>query len=180
MPLASRVALALFWLMIIATSFTTRLRNPVWLVFAMTGSGLLGYLGLIVDPRTLPWLWPCLLAVAGSCFPMILVLLGMRTRTPAGTAALSSFAQSAGYVLASFGPFLFGAVKDATGNYLGPLWIEKAYQYEGQGLGGKKACGNNGGRRGVPEDREVAADTAAAMGYCRWLGRGYDVGRICC
>lgn len=105
-------------------SLTTRLRNPVWLVFAMTGSGLLGYLGLIVDPRTLPWLWPCLLAVAGSCFPMILVLLGMRTRTPAGTAALSSFAQSAGYVLASFGPFLFGAVKDATGNYLGPLWIQ--------------------------------------------------------
>ena len=66
----------------------------------MAVSGVAGYVGLINDPAQLPWLWPALLSLAGAVFPMILVLIGTHTSTPAGAAALSGFAQSVGYVLA--------------------------------------------------------------------------------
>lgn len=105
---------------------TTRLKRPVILLALMSLCGMVGYAGLLIDPTLLPWLWPSLMAIAGSFFPMILVLLSVHTRSPVGTAALSSFAQSMGYVLAATGPFLFGALKDATGGFEWPLAIQLA------------------------------------------------------
>ena len=47
-----------------------------------------------------------------------------RTRgTASGTAALSGFTQSAGYLLAALGPFGVGALYDATGGWTAPLWF---------------------------------------------------------
>ncbi|WP_051815481.1 MFS transporter, partial [Glycomyces tenuis] len=54
------------------------------------------------------WLWMVFLAIAMSVFPLILTLFALRARTSAGTAALSSFAQSGGYLLAGVGPFAVG------------------------------------------------------------------------
>lgn len=105
---------------------TVRLKRPVLLLAAMALCGMAGYAGLMIDPTVLPWLWPSFMAVAGSFFPMILVLLSVHTRSPIGTAALSSFAQSMGYVLAASGPFLFGALKDVTGGFEWPLAIQLA------------------------------------------------------
>lgn len=110
----------------VVPTITYRLRRPIWLLALMTACGMAGYLGLLIDPARLAWLWPALLAVAGGCFPMILVLIGLHSSTPAGTAALSSFTQSAGYVLAALGPFLIGALKDATGSFFWPLLLQVA------------------------------------------------------
>lgn len=110
----------------IVPTLTFRLRRPTVLVVIMTVSGVTGYLGLLHDPAHLPWLWPALLALAGSSFPMILVLIGIHTRTTSGTAALSSFSQSMGYVLASLGPFMVGALYDFTGSFFWPLLIQLA------------------------------------------------------
>lgn len=108
----------------IVPNLTARLERPVWLLLTMVACAVIGYSGLLYDPRVLPWLWPAFLAVAGAFFPMILVLLSVRTRSPAGTAALSSFTQAMGYVLASFGPFLFGLLKQVTGSWQWPLLIQ--------------------------------------------------------
>ena len=52
---------------------------------------------------------------------MILTLIGLRARTPAGTAALSGFAQSTGYLIAGTGPFGIGLLHDASGGWTVPL-----------------------------------------------------------
>ena len=47
----------------------------------------------------------------------MLTLIALRSRTPQGTLALSAFAQSAGYLIASAGPVLFGVIHDWTGGW---------------------------------------------------------------
>ena len=52
-----------------------------------------------------------------------LLLIAMRTRTAAMTAALSAFVQVIGYVVAGCGPLLFGALFGATGSWALPLAV---------------------------------------------------------
>jgi CP family cyanate transporter-like MFS transporter len=60
----------------------------------------------------------------GACtFPLILVLIGLRSRTPAGTAALSGFTQSLGYLLAAAGPFAVGVLHEETGGWTASLLL---------------------------------------------------------
>ena len=54
-------------------------------------------------------------------FPLILTLIGLRAPTPEGTAALSGFTQSTGYLLAAVGPFAVGLLHDASGGWTVPL-----------------------------------------------------------
>lgn len=80
-----------------------------------------GYLGLILAPAEGAWVWAVLIGCGTATFPLILVLIGLRARTPAGTAALSGFTQSVGYLAAAIGPFAVGVVHDATGGWTLPL-----------------------------------------------------------
>jgi CP family cyanate transporter-like MFS transporter len=61
------------------------------------------------------------LGAATSTFPMVLTLIGLRAATPEGTAALSSFTQATGYLLAAIGPFGVGVLHDASGGWTVPL-----------------------------------------------------------
>ena len=63
------------------------------------------------------WIGLVLVAVAMGTFPLLLTLFVLRTRTSAGTAALSGFAQGGGYLLAAAGPLLVGILYDATGDW---------------------------------------------------------------
>ncbi len=67
------------------------------------------------------WLWALLIGTAASVFPLVLMLIGLRARTPEGTAALSGFTQSVGYVIAAIGPFGVGVLYDLTGGWTVPL-----------------------------------------------------------
>ncbi|MEU6861410.1 MFS transporter [Glycomyces sp. NPDC046736] len=69
----------------------------------------------------LTWLWMAFFAVGTSVFPLILTLFGLRARTPAGTSALSSFAQSGGYLIAGSGPLAVGWVYGLTGSWSVPF-----------------------------------------------------------
>jgi CP family cyanate transporter-like MFS transporter len=77
----------------------------------------LGYLGLLLAPATVPWLWALLLGYSGLAFPTAIALITARTRHPSVTAQLSGFVQPVGYALAAIGPFLVGLVHDATGGW---------------------------------------------------------------
>lgn len=80
-----------------------------------------GYLGLLLAPRQGAWLWAVLLGVAAGVFPVVLTLIGLRSRTPAGTAALSGFTQGAGYAVSITGPLGTGLLYAATGSWTWPL-----------------------------------------------------------
>ena len=56
----------------------------------------LGYVGLLVAPHDLAVPAALLVGIGAATFPLILTLIGLRARTPAGTAALSGFTQSLG------------------------------------------------------------------------------------
>lgn len=47
--------------------------------------------------------------------PLCLTLINLRTRTQAGSAALSGFAQGVGYTAACLGPIVFGILLDGPG-----------------------------------------------------------------
>lgn len=92
-------------------------QHPHRLLWVFGVSGVAAYIGLMTSPLTLPWLWALLMAVGLSGFPFFLALLGGRARTSDGVAVLSAFSQGIGYLLASVGPFLFGALRGLTGGY---------------------------------------------------------------
>lgn len=81
----------------------------------------LGYLGLLLSPASVPWLWAILLGISGFAFPAAIALITERSRDPHVTAQLSGFVQPAGYLLAGIGPFVIGLLHDATGGWTVPL-----------------------------------------------------------
>jgi CP family cyanate transporter-like MFS transporter len=80
-----------------------------------------GWLGVLAAPTTTPWLWAALLGTGGGAFTWSLTMIARRTRTTAGTAALSVTTQGFGYLIAGVGPFGVGALHDATGSWTAPL-----------------------------------------------------------
>lgn len=102
-------------------AYVARRPQPIGMTLALSAAMALSFLGLLVGPMTLPWLWALLAAVGLSTFPLFLALLGMRATTAAGTAALSGFVQSIGYLLASVAPFAFGVLQEVTGGWTWPL-----------------------------------------------------------
>lgn len=94
-----------------------RFRDQRWLLTALVACYPVGYLGFLADPRPLGWLWALAIGAGCSTFPLVLTLIGLRARTPEGTAALSGFTQSAGYLLSAAGPFGVGALHAATGSW---------------------------------------------------------------
>lgn len=109
------VPLAFLW-----PAYMSRNPRPLKLQIAISTSGMLGYLGLLIAPATMPWLWAILIAIGTSSFPLILAMFGMKARTGAGTVALSGFAQGVGYALAMAGPLLMGVLYDITNNWTAP------------------------------------------------------------
>lgn len=85
--------------------------------------GWLAIAGLLFAPASAPWLWVALLGMVPLLFPMILVLLGLRTRTHQAAVALSGFVQSVGYAVAAVFPFVVGVLHDATGSWTAPLLV---------------------------------------------------------
>ena len=66
-------------------------------------------------------LWAVVLGVALVTFPIVLTLIGLRTRSAGATAALSGFTQSTGYLMAAIGPFGVGVLHEATDGWTVPL-----------------------------------------------------------
>lgn len=102
-----------------ALSVKQRLQLP--LLTGLTACYVVGYLGLLIAPAQGALAWALLVGVGTSTFPMILTLIGMHARTAAGTAALSGFTQSVGYLIAAVGPILIGVLHDLTAGWTVPL-----------------------------------------------------------
>jgi CP family cyanate transporter-like MFS transporter len=93
------------------------------MLVALTSCYVVGYLGLLIAPVAGAWLWALLVGIGTCTFPLILTLIGLRARTAEGTAALSGFTQSVGYLLSAVGPFSIGLLHDATNGWTAPLLL---------------------------------------------------------
>lgn len=100
-----------------------RLRRQAPLVYVLGGCYVAGYVGLMFWPAAAALLWCVLVGLGTGAFPLVLTMLGLRSATADGTAALSGFTQSVGYLIAGIGPFMMGAVFDATGTWKVPLAV---------------------------------------------------------
>lgn len=91
---------------------------------------IVGYVGVLAAPATVPWLWMIVLGLGqGASIALALLIIALRAPDPASVTALSAVAQSAGYVLAALGPFLIGVLRESSGGWTLPL------------LAGLGACG---------------------------------------
>jgi CP family cyanate transporter-like MFS transporter len=94
-----------------------------WVLVVIIACYPIAYIGLIAAPHSLAVLWALVLGVALATFPVILTLIGLRTRTSAATAALSGFTQSAGYLMSAIGPFGAGVLHEASHGWTVPLVV---------------------------------------------------------
>jgi CP family cyanate transporter-like MFS transporter len=106
-----------FWL----PAWAARMRRQTALIVTLVLCTPVGYVGLIVAPVRGALVWAVLVGVGSAVFPIALTLIGLRSRTPEGTAALSGFTQSVGYLIAVVGPFGMGVLYDLTGGWTVPL-----------------------------------------------------------
>ena len=99
-----------------------RVRDRRPLVGAAVLLTVVGTLGIAAAPTAAPWLWVALMGLGqGAGFSLGLVKLVDYAPTPAASARLSAMVFLVSYSLASTGPFLFGAVRDATGSFTVPF-----------------------------------------------------------
>lgn len=98
-----------------------RLRNVGVLVYVAVACFVVGYLGLLLAPAAAPVLWVALAGAGPLLFPVALVLINLRTRSPQASIALSGFVQSIGYALGATGPLVVGILHDLSGGWIAAL-----------------------------------------------------------
>jgi CP family cyanate transporter-like MFS transporter len=106
---------------LVAPTLAGRVRQPGHVVAVLTAMTVVGWIGMWWAPSDAPWAWAALVGAGGAVFPVTLTFFAMRTASAADTAALSSMAQAAGYLLAAPGPFVVGVLHDATGAWGAPV-----------------------------------------------------------
>lgn len=94
-------------------SLTARLkaRQRLIMISLVSAAGLIGITMLLIRTDDFAY-WLILNLLIGmsvsALFPYLMVTFSLKTSTPAQTAQLSGLAQTGGYILAAFGPSLFG------------------------------------------------------------------------
>jgi CP family cyanate transporter-like MFS transporter len=108
-------------LSLLIPTLVARTHNQTVLMCTVMACYPVGYVGLILAPHAGAVVWAVLVGIGTTTFPLILTLIGLRARTPGGTAALSGFTQSTGYLIAGTGPFGVGLLHDVSGGWTLPL-----------------------------------------------------------
>ncbi|WP_173056907.1 MFS transporter [Phytohabitans houttuyneae] len=106
---------------LVMPALAMRLRSLRPLVLALSAMMIASYVGLILAPHGGAVAWVVLLSIGQGAFPLALVTIGLRARTPEGTVALSAFTQSLGYLIAALGPLVVGALYEITGGWNIPI-----------------------------------------------------------
>lgn len=99
----------------------SRMRNVGPILYVAVLLLLAGYSGLLFAPAAAPILWVAFAGLGPLLFPLSLVLINARTRTHAGSVALSGFVQGVGYIIAAASPLVFGLLEQATGGWAASL-----------------------------------------------------------
>ena len=127
-PAAAGALLSLFAAMSLPVSFAVpifiRRRHGVeWMFAVAVMCGLAGLAGLLFAPETATWLWVALWGILPLLFPLMLVLIGLRSRTHEGAVALSGFVQSIAYGIAALFPLTVALLHESTDSWTVALWV---------------------------------------------------------
>jgi CP family cyanate transporter-like MFS transporter len=99
-----------------------RRQDQVWLAPITAALCGLSIIGLIIVPTTLTFVWTLALGFGlGMALSLMLMLMILRAPDAHRTSELSGMAQGVGYLLASTGPILVGALRDITGGWTVPF-----------------------------------------------------------
>jgi CP family cyanate transporter-like MFS transporter len=104
-------------------ALTARLDDQRLLIALLVACYVAGYLGLVLAPVAGAWVWAVLIGTGAAVFPVVLTMIGLRARTSEGTAGLSGFTQSVGYLMSAIGPFGMGLLYGLTGGWTVPLFV---------------------------------------------------------
>lgn len=80
-----------------------------------------GYLGLLIAPVGLAWLWVFFCGLGPLLFTVCLVLVATRSRTEPGSVRLSTFMLSIGYGVGALGPIMVGLLHELTGGWVASI-----------------------------------------------------------
>ena len=98
-----------------------RMRGQRPLVALAVAFEVAAIVGLLLAPDV-AFVWvTCFALGQGAAFSLALTLMVLRAPDADSAASLSAMAQSIGYTIAAAGPFLLGALHDATGGWHAPL-----------------------------------------------------------
>ncbi|WP_173158140.1 CynX/NimT family MFS transporter [Phytohabitans suffuscus] len=106
---------------LVMPALAMRLRSLRPLVLALSAMMIASYVGLALAPHDGAVAWVVLLSIGQGAFPLALVTIGLRARTPEGTVALSAFTQCLGYLIAALGPLVVGTLYEITGGWNLPI-----------------------------------------------------------
>jgi MFS transporter, CP family, cyanate transporter len=101
-----------------------KMHHQAWLVVASAALTAAGFLLVLTTPTSLPYLWVIVLGVGqGMAFPLALMFVVERSRTPTTAQQLSAMSQGFGYLIAATGPLLVGVLHSVTGGWQVPLLL---------------------------------------------------------
>jgi CP family cyanate transporter-like MFS transporter len=93
------------------------------LLALIVGSSFAGLLGVLVAPGA-ALLWMVVLGVGqGGALGLGLILPVLRGHDPGQVAGMTAMAMGVGYLIASAGPAIVGAVRDASGGWTWPIIV---------------------------------------------------------
>jgi MFS transporter, CP family, cyanate transporter len=105
-------------------SLAARASHQRSFVLLFMGLIAIGWLGVILAPTTVPYLWVVVLGIGqNALFPLAMTLIVLRGGAVAATAALSTMVQTIGYLMAAAGPLAIGAVHDISGSWTPALIV---------------------------------------------------------
>jgi len=99
-----------------------KMKNQQPLAIGTAAFYFVGIAGLLFSNAFLTVVWIIMIGIAsGSAFSLSMMFFTLRTESSGEAAELSGMAQSFGYLLASIGPVLFGALHDFTHSWTLPI-----------------------------------------------------------
>jgi MFS transporter, CP family, cyanate transporter len=105
-------------------SLAARAHDQRVFVVAIMSCIAAGWLGVILAPTTVPYVWVVLLGLGqNAAFPLALTLIVLRGGSLANTAGLSTLVQTVGYLVAALGPLAIGAVHDVSDSWTPSLLV---------------------------------------------------------
>ncbi len=108
---------------LVTPAIANRSRDKRLVLVVLLALIMAGFCGLILSPRHLSLLWPCLLGLGiGGLFPMSLIVSLDHLDNPQRAGTLTAFVQGVGYLIAGLSPLIAGMIRDRSGSFEWAWW----------------------------------------------------------
>ncbi len=109
----SVLQLAMLPAMLVSPVLASRMKNPKIMIYITSALYFIGIITLLIFKAKFSYLSAILIGIAGGfAFSLSILFFSLRTKTMVGTIKISGMAQSVGYLIAAFGPPIFGKLYD--------------------------------------------------------------------